>query len=365
MAKKIPADITRQDVLDAIAGFSSGTVRHNFHESEKYDLLHEGKRFPPKAILGIAAKRSGGRVLEPRDFSGGEGSPCFRALRRCGFDVVPKPDAQQLRSTYLYTWNPGKWEWEDFKDIVASVLAGKRKRMHWSCGRTRRIRAGDRFLLVRVGVEPRGIIGSGVVTSAPYSLPHWDAAQRADGKEALRTDVEFTSLSAHPIMTLKELERRYPDVVWTPQNSGNLVGEETANEVLATLEGDVPDQDQQDPAKFEQSVRRLRAAPMEVRPVGQKLPAKVTRSAEHFQRDPWVKAWVLQNAKGKCGLCGGDAPFVDDAGFPFLEVHHVIPLADGGDDVVSNAVALCPNCHRRCHHGADRREIKRRLSGNS
>jgi 5-methylcytosine-specific restriction protein A len=34
-----------------------------------------------------------------------------------------------------------------------------------------------------------------------------------------------------------------------------------------------------------------------------------------------------------------------------LEVHHKIRLADGGFDTVENAIAVCPNCHRQCHHG--------------
>jgi 5-methylcytosine-specific restriction enzyme A len=38
-------------------------------------------------------------------------------------------------------------------------------------------------------------------------------------------------------------------------------------------------------------------------------------------------------------------------GTPFLEVHHLRTLADGGSDRVSNAVALCPNCHRQMHYG--------------
>lgn len=361
MAKNIPADITRQDVLDAITAYSVGSVQHNFHESEKYDLLHAGNRYPPKAILGIAARRSAGRVLEPSDFSGGEGSPCFRVLRRSGFDVVLKPNIQQVPKTHLYTWNPGKWEWKDFKEAEATVRAGKRHKMYWSCGHTKSIAKGDQFLLVRLGVEPKGIVGCGVVTSTPYALPHWDAGLRSEGKEALRTDLEFTFLSAHPIITLRELERRYPDMIWTPQISGISVGEDIAVEVFSTLEGEVAGTEQ-DPAKFEQAVRRLRSAPMKSKPIGKKSPQKMARSAEQFIRDPKVKAWVLQNASGKCELCGGAAPFLDEAGFPFLEVHHIIPLSEGGDDVVTNAVALCPNCHRRCHHGSDRKEITARLT---
>ena len=361
MAKNIPDGITAEDVLDAIAAFTAGSVQHNFHESEKYDLLHQGERYPPKAILGIAARRSAGHVLEPSDFSGGEGSSCFRVLRRCGFDVVLKPNTQQAPKTYLYTWNPGKWEWKDFKEAAATVRAGNRHKMYWSCGHTKSIAKGDYFLLVRLGVEPKGILGCGIVTSTPYALPHWDADLRAKGKEALRTDLEFTSLSDHPIITLQELERRYPGMVWTPQISGVSVGEEIAKEVLSILEGNAAETGQ-DPSTFEQTVRRLRMAPIGEKPEGQKSPERVTRSVEQFQRDLRVKACVLEKANGKCELCGRIAPFVDDAGFPFLEVHHVVPLADRGEDTVSNAVALCPNCHRRCHHSADRKKAATQLS---
>jgi plasmid maintenance system antidote protein VapI len=56
---------------------------------------------------------------------------------------------------------------------------------------------------------------------------------------------------------------------------------------------------------------------------------------------------VISRAHGNCQLCDCPAPFNDAAGYPFLEVHHVVPLHGGGDDSMSNLVALCPNCHRK------------------
>jgi 5-methylcytosine-specific restriction protein A len=76
-------------------------------------------------------------------------------------------------------------------------------------------------------------------------------------------------------------------------------------------------------------------------------------TVERIVRGPAVKAWVLEAAAGRCENCGLPAPFVQVDGTPFLEVHHVKWLAQGGSDTVSNAVALCPNCHRQLHHGAD------------
>lgn len=71
-----------------------------------------------------------------------------------------------------------------------------------------------------------------------------------------------------------------------------------------------------------------------------------------FRRNPDVVAAVLERAAGKCEDCNQAAPFcrVID-GRPYLEVHHRIQLANGGEDTVANALALCPNCHRRAHYG--------------
>ncbi len=71
-----------------------------------------------------------------------------------------------------------------------------------------------------------------------------------------------------------------------------------------------------------------------------------------FNRNPHVIATVLERAKGICEQCGSVAPFRRSAtGEPYLEVHHVVQLAHGGEDTVANARALCPNCHRFEHYG--------------
>jgi 5-methylcytosine-specific restriction protein A len=62
-----------------------------------------------------------------------------------------------------------------------------------------------------------------------------------------------------------------------------------------------------------------------------------------------VSECVMQSAHGLCQLCGLPAPFAGRNGRPYLEIHHIVPLAAGGLDTVENTVALCPNCHRKMH----------------
>jgi hypothetical protein len=87
---EIPDGITRDDVCEAIGALDRGDVEHRFHESTAFDVLHDGKRYSPKALIGIAARRIRKRILDPGEFKGGEGSKCFTVLRTLGFEIVPK-----------------------------------------------------------------------------------------------------------------------------------------------------------------------------------------------------------------------------------------------------------------------------------
>ena len=101
-------------------------------------------------------------------------------------------------------------------------------------------------------------------------------------------------------------------------------------------------------------------------PPGTKQPKRETHTIDVLGRNPSVYAWTLQQAKGRCELCRKPAPFERPDGRPFLEVHHVTRLAEGGEDVPGNTVALCPNCHRMAHYGDVKKvqeKLKRIVSG--
>jgi HNH endonuclease len=94
------------------------------------------------------------------------------------------------------------------------------------------------------------------------------------------------------------------------------------------------------------STRRARIRRAAKRPVRQLVLAHV------YVRNPDVVAEVLLRANGACEVCRKPAPFLRAKdGSPYLEVHHKVQLADNGEDTVENAIAACPNCHRRAHFG--------------
>jgi len=87
------------------------------------------------------------------------------------------------------------------------------------------------------------------------------------------------------------------------------------------------------------------------------LPGKRLVSGESFVRNPTVRRNVLLRANGVCESCG-KVGFLMDDGRVYLETHHIVPLAENGQDTEQNIMALCPNEHREAHYGAKKMELR-------
>ncbi|MBD5514422.1 MAG: HNH endonuclease [Lachnospiraceae bacterium] len=94
---------------------------------------------------------------------------------------------------------------------------------------------------------------------------------------------------------------------------------------------------------------RLRKLKDELKVFDRQHPKKKRTEVEVAQRSVLVASIVKERAAGVCQLCNKPAPFYNKNGEAYLECHHVVWIARGGDDEVYNAVALCPNCHRKMH----------------
>ncbi|MBN3382926.1 HNH endonuclease [Clostridium botulinum] len=95
---------------------------------------------------------------------------------------------------------------------------------------------------------------------------------------------------------------------------------------------------------YNERIKRLKEA--------SKKPQKINVISVNFKRNPDVVVEVLKRANGFCEYCKEPAPFIRKSdNTPYLEVHHVVPLSEDGEDTIENTVALCPNCHRKAHFG--------------
>ena len=88
-----------------------------------------------------------------------------------------------------------------------------------------------------------------------------------------------------------------------------------------------------------------------------------TTTTTVFNRDPNIIAYAKGRAGYRCEVPGCAVPvFLKPDGEPYVEVHHIHMLADGGEDTIDNVACLCPTHHREIHFGIRRSELEAALS---
>lgn len=124
--------LTPEDIVAAISVFEEkGRYVETFSHSTKYDLVYEGKRYPPKAIFGLALSSLLGQKIESGHFSGGPSHPCFKVLKALGFTVVRKRAELSLYDEYSrqdiselfdpgYEFKQGAGRWG-----ISGIISGK------------------------------------------------------------------------------------------------------------------------------------------------------------------------------------------------------------------------------------------------
>jgi len=94
--------------------------------------------------------------------------------------------------------------------------------------------------------------------------------------------------------------------------------------------------------------------------IGSDRPDTYEINGKVCRRDPKVRQAVMQRSNGACEHCGQKG-FKTIGGEYYLESHHVNPLSEGGPDLESNVMALCPAHHREAHFGMERDRLRELL----
>jgi 5-methylcytosine-specific restriction endonuclease McrBC GTP-binding regulatory subunit McrB len=115
-----PTNITAEHIRKAINEINEQGIRPGRHSST-YDVLYEGKHYPPKLIISIANRFANGEELDHHSFHGGKNQPCFELLEKEGFVIIEKPLAyplEQERFTsafekYIHNCQTTQWLTQD------------------------------------------------------------------------------------------------------------------------------------------------------------------------------------------------------------------------------------------------------------
>ncbi len=247
-------------------------------------------------------------------------------------------------NTFLFTWNPKKWNWTTLDADVDCCKAKKYLDDGWSCGVTKKIIPGDRAFLIKLGSEPpTGIIASGTVLKAPFEDKHYTDST----KKALYVRIRYDVL-LHPqnekILSKSDLQKKIPKVHWTPQASGMTIPPDEAA-LLETL--------------WSAHLMQIGLSPL-LLPEEIPTPEQYWEGALHrisvnaYERDPRARQACLQHYGKSCSICSFDFEAIyGEIGKGFIHVHHLRQLSEIGEtyevDPLHDLIPVCPNCHAMLH----------------
>ena len=142
--------------------------------------------------------------------------------------------------TWLFTWNPSRYAWDDkydgYLEMKNQISQAGITYNSWSSGNNKSIKKGDRIFLIRLGVEPRGIMASGYAATDVFEGPHWDPQREALGIKCRRLFIKFDRIQdpmTENIILMNKLMEINPKYKWSSQTSGIEIPAHIANEVEA------------------------------------------------------------------------------------------------------------------------------------
>lgn len=332
--------ITYEAVLATLRMYDAQYPQNDYDEwlkksNYKHAVKFNDRLYPPKHILSVVSE------IGTDKFSGGESTN--QVFRQLGFLVVEKP-TQATQHTYLLTWNPNRFVWTDFDEIIDSIALSCPTHVRWSCGNTQTIAIGDRVFLMMVGQkENNGILGSGWVISSPFEDTHWGAGLTEN--KALY--IEFKpDVLMHPdkdeLLNPKIIS---PEFNWYPQRSGisippHVVAElETAWQQHTRILSKV---DQVTDAGFNKGIKLFKEG------------NRVLTSAYYYERDLKARQTCIDHHGTTCCICGFNfGEQWGEIGEGFIHIHHLTPISTKKEEHVINPIEdlkpVCPNCHAMLH----------------
>lgn len=344
---EIPKEITRDHILSGINDFNDGRP-HQFKPSTFYDLLYEGRRYPPKAILGLAAAQILGEPMRPEHFSGGLHSACFRILNEHGFVIVPK-EGRGFSGAWIFQGNPKRFDIDEYLTEFDYV--------YWSVPQHKdHVQVGDTAYMWRAGPDG-GVVAIGEVAESatpadqikfPEVLADDLWVKSPEDAHSVKVGISLHEkrLSQEEAMIARESFLAHPtlagaNIIRMPRPTVHKLTSEQAMAVAhlwATQNSsDSPDDDEEGRRRLRKHYYRERSG---------KLPAR--KKAEYLRT----------HANLECEVCGFQ--FTDkypkELAEGYIEVHHVVPLSELREDTrtkVEDLLLVCSNCHRMIHRSRD------------
>jgi 5-methylcytosine-specific restriction protein A len=257
-------------------------------------------------------------------------------------------------TTYLLTWNPTKWQWDNIQDQIAEIYDNGVSPDSWSCGNTNNIVEGDRVFLLRQGTEPRGICASGWSVSSVSIKKHWNKEKAEKGVTTKYIKVRWEVIlnpDAEPILPREWLNHGIlKGLHWNTQISGIKMRDDIAPALEELWAAFLKSNGK---GKYRESGEY--SSPDEVINPREYHEGAVKQIAVNvYERNPEARRKCLEHYGFDCYVCDFNFERVYGAiGENFIHVHHLKPLSETGKtykvDPIRDLRPVCPNCHAIVH----------------
>jgi hypothetical protein len=138
-----------------------------------------------------------------------------------------------MKKAYLLTWNPERWEWNNYKESSLATKQGSLVEESWTC-KSIQPQIDDDVYLMKSGKGNKGIIAHGKIIKPSYKSPHYNKEEAEKGKTLNRVDVKFDLIldfEEQEILEQRTLNKIFPDQLWSPQSSGISIKQEYIKEL--------------------------------------------------------------------------------------------------------------------------------------
>ncbi|NUW71952.1 AAA family ATPase [Vibrio mediterranei] len=121
-------------------------------------------------------------------------------------------------SVYLLTWNPKNFSTGGDGSESGTLNYTIGENVRWSC-HSQQPKVGDTVYLIKVGVEPRGIVAKGTVSKDSYLAEHWSDASKQKRYIDFKLE-ELRSNCEQGLLPMMLLQGAMSNQKWSPQTSG-------------------------------------------------------------------------------------------------------------------------------------------------
>ncbi len=235
-------------------------------------------------------------------------------------------------NTFLFAWNPKVWNWDHLDTLIDTSKKGIPIYQEWRVFSHKKISAGDRFYLMRLGSHPKGIIGSGRVVSNAFL----SVINNISLEEKYYVKLEFdTLLHQSEILPVKLLD---PGFNWFIQASGIEIPHPIAlnlAQLWLNYERKI----------IEPSINNTRYQEGSIKEF----------QSKKYERNLYARKECIKKYGYKCHICEFDFKEVyGEIGENYIEVHHRYPISlKNGQtynlDPHTDLIPVCANCHRMLH----------------